>query len=248
MATVTYPARQLPRTRYDHRFFSAMIITLTVVMVAGFARTYFFAGIFRAPVPARIIHIHGAVFTLWFVLLLAQAALAASGRVDIHRRLGMAGMFVALAMIPLGLMAGAEWARRMAPSFPRIRMALIMPVTELAAFAVLVATAFLARRHPAAHKRLILLATIALIPAATARLDFIPKFHLHGTSALRLDWAYTYLFIVPIVIYDLASRRRLHPATLSGSVFLVVLHQVGIAVCFSAPWIAFAGWLQSLNL
>jgi hypothetical protein len=248
MATLTYPARQLPRTRYDHRFFSAMIITLTVVMVAGFARTYFFAGIVRAPLPARIIHIHGAVFTLWFVLLLAQAGLAASRRVDIHRRLGMAGMFVALAMIPLGLMATAEWARRAAPSFPRIRMALIMPVTELAAFAVLAATAFLAHRHPAAHKRLILLATIALIPAATARLDFIPKFHLHGTSALRLDWAYTYLFVVSIIVFDLASRRRLHPATISGSVFLIALHQVGIAICFSAPWIAFAAWLQTWNL
>ena len=248
MATVTVPTRQLPGTRYDHRFFPAMIVVLTVVMVAGFAHTYFFAGLLRAPLPAPIVHIHGAVFTLWFVLLLAQSALAASGRVHIHRKLGVAGIFVAAAMIPLGLLATAEFGRRMAPSMPRIRISLIMPVTELTAFAFLAAAAFLLRKEPAAHKRLILIATIGLIAAATGRMSFIPLFGLHRQAALLLVWAYTYLLLIPIAAYDLWSRRRLHPATVWGSIFLIGLHQAAILVCTTSPWLSFASWLISWSL
>lgn len=248
MATVTVPARSLPGTRYDHRFFPAMIVVLTVVMVAGFAPTYFFAGVFRAPLPGLLVHIHGAVFTLWFVLLLTQSALAATGRVGIHRQLGIAGIFVAAAMIPLGIMATAEWARRMAPTFPRIRVSTIMPVTELAAFAILATAAFLLRRKPAAHKRLILIATIAIVAAATARMEFIPLFGLHRQAALRLVWAYTYLFLIPIAAYDLWSQRKLHPATAWGSLFLICLHQVALLICTTGPWLAFAAWMQSWSL
>lgn len=248
MATITVSAQQPPGTRYDHRFFPAMTALLSAVMVAGFAHTYFFAGLFRAPLPATIIHIHGLVFTIWFVLLLVQSSLAASGRVSIHRKLGIAGMAVAAAMIPLGLMATAEYGRRMAPTMPRIRILLIMPVTELAAFAVLVSAAFLLRRKPAAHKRLILIATIAIIAAATGRMEILPVFGLHRMAALRLDWAYTYLLLVPIAAYDLWSRRRPHPATVWGSVFLIGLHQAAIQICTTTPWLAFAAWLQSWNV
>jgi hypothetical protein len=248
MATITVPARALPGARYDHRFFPAMIVVLTIVMVAGFAHTYFLAGLFRAQLPGLLIHIHGAVFTLWFVLLLVQSTLAATGRVNIHRQLGIAGIFVAAAMIPLGIMATAEWAHRMAPTFPRVRIATIMPVTELASFAVLATLAFLLRRRPAAHKRLILLATIGLIPAATARLGFLPMFDLHGANALRLDWAYSYVFLLLLVAYDLWSRRRLHPAAAWGGIFLIGLHQVAIPIAYSAPWNAVSAWMQSWKL
>jgi hypothetical protein len=248
MATVTAPARQLPGTRYDHRFFPAMAVLLTVSMVAGFAHTYFFAGIFRAPLPGMLIHIHGAVFTLWFVLLLTQSFLAASGRLGLHRQFGIAGIVLAAAMIPLGVMATAEFARRVAPTFPRIRNATIMPITELVAFAVLVAAAFLLRRKPAAHKRLILLATIGIIPAATGRIESIPMFHLPGPNALRLMWAYSYIFLLPLIVYDLWSRRRVHPATASGSLFLIGLHQVAIPFCYTATWVGFSAWMQSWNL
>ena len=248
MATVTIPARTLPGTRYDHRFFPAMIVVLTIVMVIGFGHTYFLAGVFRAPLPGLLVHIHGAVFTLWFALLLAQSFLVASGRVGLHRKLGIAGIVVAASMVPLGIMATAEYGRRMAPTQPRIRIALIMPIAELAAFAALAAAAFLLRRKPAAHKRLILLATVGIIPAATGRMEFIPLFHLHGANAIRLVWAYSYLFLLPIVAYDLWSRRRLHPATAWGSIFLIGLHQVAIQIAYTAPWNTFAAWLQSWNL
>jgi len=248
MATVTVNARRLPGTRYDRTFFPAMAVLLTAAVAVGFARTYFLAGVFQARLPGLLIHIHGAVFTAWFVLLLVQSALAAGGRIALHRTLGVTGIVVAAAMVPLGVLATAEYMRRMAPTFPRVRIAAIMPLSEILSFAVLAAAAFLLRHRPDWHKRLILLATIALIGAALGRMDFLPYFGFRRNAALRLVWAYTYVFCLLIAAYDLWSLRRLHRATLSGSAFLVAVHQVALLVDNTASWLAFADWMQSWNL
>lgn len=46
-----------------------------------------------------LVHLHGALFTGWVLLFIAQTALAASHRVAVHRRLGMVGALLAAAMI-----------------------------------------------------------------------------------------------------------------------------------------------------
>ena len=251
MATVSgapsVPAIQLPGRRFDHVFFLAMAVLLTATMVAGFARTYFLAGLLRAPLPNVLIHIHGAVFACWFLLLLVQASLAAAHRVDLHRRLGIAGIAVAAAMLPLGILATAEYTVREAAE-PGIVLAAFMPLTEIAIFSVLAAAAFLLRKRPDLHKRLILLATIGLIAAAVARMEFLPYWHFHGFNAIRLVWAYTYVFLVPIAAYDLWSTRRLNPATVWGSVFMISVHQVSLLVGTTAAWPAFLHWMQSWGI
>src|ERR1700722_5936810 len=75
----------------DRYFFSGMALLLLGTVLLGFAKTYFLAGMFHAPLPDWISHVHGAAFTLWLVLLIVQVALVAAHRTDIHRRLGLAG-------------------------------------------------------------------------------------------------------------------------------------------------------------
>jgi len=76
------------RSRFDDLFFPGMAVLLLATVFFGFARTYYLAGVFRAPLPNLLVHIHGAVFSAWILLLIAQTSLVASGRVDLHRRLG----------------------------------------------------------------------------------------------------------------------------------------------------------------
>ena len=225
--------------RFDHLFFSSMSVLLTLAMVVGFAKTYFFAGLLRAKLPSALIHIHGLVFTCWFVVLLIQSGLASAGRVDLHRKLGIAGVIIACLMLPLGFLATVEFLARMAPQ-PAMLMASIMPFTELFSFGVLAAAAFLYRKRPDFHKRLILLATIGLIGAALGRMEFLPDWHLRGIAELRLFWAYTYIFFVPLAAFDIFSLRKLHRVTLWGSAFLITLHQVALLICTTAPWLGFA--------
>src|SRR5438093_9570560 len=77
--------------RLENLFFSGMAVLILTTVFLGFARTYYLAGVFKAPLPNRIIHIHGAVFSSWILLLFAQTSLVAAGRVDLHRRLGLLG-------------------------------------------------------------------------------------------------------------------------------------------------------------
>jgi hypothetical protein len=105
----------LPGRRFDHVFFTSMALVMLVTVFVGFAHTYYLAGLFRAPLPSRIIHVHGAVFSCWILLLVAQTSLVSAGRVDIHRRLGVAGFFLGSLMIVLGVVAATDSLARGAP-------------------------------------------------------------------------------------------------------------------------------------
>src|SRR5580698_11250218 len=72
----------------ERSFFAGMAVLLCVVVFIGFSPTYFRAGMLRAPLPSPILHVHGAVFTLWMVLFLVQTALISARRVAWHRSLG----------------------------------------------------------------------------------------------------------------------------------------------------------------
>src|SRR6267143_5875011 len=100
-STTIKPAMGMPGRRYDHLFFSIMALCMLGTVFAGFARTYYLAGVFHAPLPSLIIHLHGAAFSCWILLLVTQTSLVSAGRVDIHRRLGIAGFLLACLMVTL---------------------------------------------------------------------------------------------------------------------------------------------------
>jgi hypothetical protein len=56
----------------------------------------------------------------------------------------------------------------------------------------------------------------------------------------------TDLFLVPIVVWDIRSRGRLHPATLMGGLAIVVTHMLRMPLASTAAWQAFAGWAVRL--
>jgi hypothetical protein len=74
------PTVTLPGRRFDHYFFSGTACLMLATVLIGFGPTYYLAGVFNAPLPSRIIHVQGAMFSCWIVLLLAQNSLAWAGR------------------------------------------------------------------------------------------------------------------------------------------------------------------------
>ena len=78
----------------DRRFFTWMSVAMAAMTFAGFARTYFLAGLNDGPRPVLtpIVHLHGALATAWILLLIVQTRLIAYGRRDIHKLLGFAGV------------------------------------------------------------------------------------------------------------------------------------------------------------
>ena len=231
-----------PGRRYDHYFFSGMALLILFTVFLGFAHSYYLAGMFNAPLPSRIIHLHGAVFTCWILLLVTQTSLVASGRVDIHRRLGIAGFFLACLMLVLGVLAATDsLAHRVSPSGIPPKLFYIIPMADMLIFGTLVFFAFRARSNPTAHKRLILVATVSLMIAAIARwpLAFTHRNPLRATLL-------TYVFLLMLVAYDLWSTRKVHRATIWACGFLIFVQQIRMPVGETAAWQAFASWAQTL--
>ncbi len=220
----------------------AVVILATVFL--GFARTYYLAGVFKASLPNLIVHIHGAVFSSWIVLLIAQISLVAAHRVDLHRRLGLLGFGLASLMVILGLLAATDsFARHFAAGEPGVgaRAFYAVPISDMLVFSTLIYFAFRNRFNPAAHKRLILIATITLLDAAFVRWP-IPV----AWWDLRVAQTCCYPLLLLLIGYDLWSTRRVHRATLWACVFLVVSQQMRIPISRTAPWQGFAAWVQNL--
>jgi magnesium-transporting ATPase (P-type) len=115
MATNAVRTTQLRPTvhkRTEDIFFGMLTALVIVAVFIGFARTYFLAGMFVAKLPSWLVHLHGAVFTNWIVLLAAQVVLVSTGRVRWHMRLRVLGMFFAPLMVVVGFSTLVAAVRR----------------------------------------------------------------------------------------------------------------------------------------
>src|SRR5258708_5054676 len=236
------PSVGLPGRRYDHLFFSSMALLMLAAVFVGFAPTYYLAGVFHAPLPSLIIHLHGAAFSAWILLLVTQTSLVSAGRVDIHRRLGIAGFLLACLMVVLGVLAATDsLVREAGPAGRDPKFFFIIPFSNIFVFGVLLFFSFFARFNPTAHKRLILLATLALMIAAIARWPLALVHRNPFRAAL-----FSYIFLAILVVYDLWSTRKIHRATLWAGAFLIFVEQIAPPIGHTAFCHAFASWVQNV--
>src|ERR1035437_7868570 len=99
--------------------------------------------VFHAPLPSLIIHLHGAAFSCWILLLVAQTSFVSTGCVDIHLKLGIAGFLLVCLMVPLGVLAATDSLRRgTGPTGLDAQFFYVIPMTDMLIFATLVFCAF----------------------------------------------------------------------------------------------------------
>lgn len=202
-------------------FFTGLSLAMFVIVFVGFSRTYYLKSAFGTPELPLLYHVHGAVFTSWMLLMILQPALVAAGRTPLHRQFGGAGGGVAAAMVVLAYFVSVDLARRgSAP--PGMSALAFMPVAlaTVVVFPALVGSAIWWRQYPATHKRLMLLATMELLPAGVGRWPVLNQ----GGPLVFFGGAD--LAIVALLAYDRITTGRFHPATVWGGAFLVA-SQVG---------------------
>jgi len=226
--------------RRDRRFFTGMALLAALAVFVGFAPTYYLKATFATPALRPLFHLHGALFTSWIVLFLVQTALVAARRVDIHRRLGVAGGVLAATMIAVGLTAAIDGLRRglTIPGGPPPPTFFAIPFFDMVAFPSLVGAGLYFRRRSETHKRLMLLATFALLPAAFARIPPIGSLGPPGFFG-AVD-----LLVIAGWAYDRVTRGRIHPAFLWGGLFLIASQVLRLMIGATPAWLAFAAWLM----
>lgn len=230
--------------RSERRFYVAMAVGILATVFVGFSRTFFLSRwfpemqSFAAPEP--FFYLHGAVYTAWVVLLLVQPVLVARRRLDLHRKLGWAGAGLAATMVVVGI-GGSLIAARRPGGFMGLEIPaavfLLVPLLDIALFVLFVGLAIARRKDAQAHKRLMLVGTISILGAAVARL---PLSFMVGPIAFFLG---TDLFLLPLVLWDLTSRGRLHPVTLWGGLLLVASQPFRLWFSGTETWLRIANWL-----
>lgn len=241
-ATSRADARPTLIRRYEHYFFSGMAVLMFGTVLLGFAKTYYLAGLFHAPLPNWVIHVHGAAFSAWILLFVTQTSLVAAHRVDLHKKLGLAAFGWSCLMVVFGLLAATDLLRRGVVNGgvdPRTFYA--GTILDIVTFGVLIFFAFRTRFNPVTHKRLALLATISLMGPAIGRWPFafiqeVPK----ATDALQ------FVFVLLLVAYDLCAFRRVHRATILGGIFLAVIPQLELPIGRLGAWQGIAAWVEAI--
>lgn len=244
LAVPSPSARAEPR-----RFYAGFALACAVIAVAGFVPTFWLPLAGGRLQLAPIVLVHAAVFYAWILLFVAQTLLATAGRYDRHRALGVVGVLLALAMLVVGWMAALHsfHAQAAAGHADRAGPFLIGPLTNVLFFAGAVTVAALNVRRPEIHKRLMVLATVAVLLPAVARMLLFaaggtgaiapPPVQATLVPALLVD-----LLLVAAVVHDWRTRGRPHPVYVIGGALLVAVQIGRIPVAMTPAWQSVVEW------
>lgn len=207
------------RRRSDHMFFVGMAVAICFTVVVAFTSSLLRTDLANQLVSTWV-KAHVLTFSSWILLFFTQTVLVASHRTDLHRRLGVAGAILAGLMIAVTIEVTFEAVRqgRSVLTMPPLEAFIFytVPHVDIILFAVLVTAALLFRAKPETHKRLMLLATIALLDAVADRLPIIWR---GGRNAHFLVQD---LLVAAGIIYDLMSRGRVNPAYIWGGLLILI--------------------------
>ena len=241
MATAAARPRLHPWS--DDLFFSGMAGVALIAVLVGFARTYFLAGLFRAPLPNLLVHIHGAVFTLWIILFITQISLVTAGRVSVHRLLGLFGFVLAIVMIVLGTVTASDSLARHVvqpgrDAVEEVRAFYVVPLGAMLMFSTFVYFGYRDRFQPTVHKRLMWFATMSLVDAG---FDRWPVFDPYSLPVVNLI-CYTPLLLL-LIGYDWWSTGNVQRVTIWSTIFMTAVQQIRHLLGHTAAWQSFAAWV-----
>ena len=245
MANVS-PGQVSGRPRFQPAFFLWMALVMTAFILGGFGLTYLqpMASGSLAPLPP-VVHIHGAFYFSWMLLLVLQAVLIRVKSVQLHRSLGTFGIFIATSLLALGSLLTVLFmgvgSRNPAPTFYPLSYLSVLAVLS---FGVLFCLSIRSTRKPEDHKRLMLFATINLLPPGINRLYMIS----FGLTELPLlaTWLTLDAMALAILIYDWRTLGRISGATWIGAACVVLPQLLYPLVVDSAAFASLCSTLGSM--
>jgi FtsH-binding integral membrane protein len=240
---VVYPRVGSPPTArtFERRLFIVTAIVAALIVVGGFARSYYLRSYFETQPLAPFLHLHGAAMTVWFALFVMQVLLISVRRPDLHRRVGMFAAVAAVLLVAVGILTALRFVARTVEDPQEGPVAQIIAAYDLvvlAIFMILIAIALVMRRQPAVHKRLMVMASLSLLGPPLARI-------VADETALLLNE----LLVAGVVIVDTIKHRRLDPAFGWGGLLAIGGTRAAACIAFSPHWSPLVvHWAQTASI
>ena len=232
-------ARQDPTTRL---YLGAALAALAAAAV-GFSRTFLWPswqGVFEGP---AVVYVHGAFVLGWLLLFATQAALVQSRRTPWHRRLGLLAALVAPGVVVSTMALGVSAMHRdLQAGMGELAKSLMLGTfTSPLVFLALVAAGLATRRRPDVHKRLMLMATVAILWPAFFR------FRHYFPAVPHPEWVFGFalpqVFLAIVAWLDRVRNGRLHPVYLWVGIPFVAEAALETWLLDSPGWRVVASWL-----
>jgi hypothetical protein len=222
--------------RDDRAPFAVYLGILWAAMIAGFG-VDLPRFLHQTPPAPPSIRVHAFVFTGWMLLLTAQVLLVLRNRVAWHRKLGWVAAGWACLMAIMGPWAAmaSQMTQMHRPGFyPQF---LAINLVDIGGFLVLLAWGIALRKNPAAHKRMMILATVSLADPGFNRfagwlIHAIPS----SVPAMFLFVFYGNLLIVVLMAAWDWYRGRLMRQFVIGAAGLLAAEFLAALLLFSASW------------
>lgn len=229
-------ATTLP-TRTDRNAYTVWMAIIWVAILGGFGLD-FARYLNESPPPPIILHIHGAVYVIWLVLVSIQIFLVQTGSIRLHMRLGWATAIFSAAMVPLGLVAALVDQARNVGQHDYTPQFLALEFQEMFAFSAFIIAGLLTRKSLAEHKRLMILSAVAISDAGFARIWLIGINHtFSGVFGwwLQYFWGST-LILLAMLAWDWFRHKRLMRSVVGGAALLWGGQVVVTILFFSPAW------------
>ena len=251
VVTAASPARDTARG-----FYVWMATASVLIAFVGFAPTYWLQLAPGTFIGSPLLHLHGLLFSAWPLYLLLQTALVAQGRVGRHRTWGLLGVSLATAMVLVGFaVANDVLAARLAAGYGDAARAFhIASTSMITLFGVFVCAALVYVSRPEVHKRLMLLATVSMLPPAIARLFFAATVGIgpglrpglgppRTIESVLAPALIADALILAGVVHDMRTRGRPHSAYLVGGALMLGVQVLRGPVSTTRWWYAVAEFL-----
>jgi len=219
---------------------------LWIGMIAGFG-VDFPLYLHANPAPPMVVHVHAVVFSIWMVILTAQVILVLGNNVSIHRKLGWVAAGWAGLMAVFGPWAAVAWQTvnfglpNGDPPF------LAVQFLNLAGFLAILSFGIRLRKNPAAHRRMMILSTVALADPGFSRFSGWLWPNPPQTPLVSFFWIFygNVLLILLMLGWDL-WKKRLVRSFVIGSISLFGLEVTEAWLYFYPPWrLMTTNWVQA---
>ncbi|HTZ72832.1 MAG TPA: hypothetical protein VMB47_02850 [Candidatus Aquilonibacter sp.] len=232
----TWHARGTWNARDDRLPSAAWLCLLWLGLIGGFG-VDIKRFLHEAPPAPAVIYVHAAVFTGWMFLLTAQVLLVVGDRVPLHRRLGWFTAGWACLMAVLGPWAAfaSQSVDLHGPEYDPPFLA--VQLGDIAAFLIFVAWAIALRKNVAAHKRIMILSTIALVDAGFGRFSgWIWPNEPQSVLLWFLSEFYGNVFLLLLITAWDWWRGRLMKQFVIGATALLVIEWMQTLLYRWMPW------------
>ena len=228
----------------DRALMIAAAVGFPLLVVIGYARTYYLAPFFDHKLANALVHFHAAIMSLWVVFFTAQVTLIRTKNVRVHMTMGWVGVALGALVVVVGMWTAVDshLIRFTGPPGVNPHTFFMVPLVAMILYVIYFAGAVYYRKRPAEHKALMLMTAFNFVGAAIARIPLLPPQYgmaqYYGTPDI---------FALGSLAWFTWKHKKFNWVFASAVALFIISQPLSVVIGYSQPWLDLMSWIASAN-